>query len=106
MNEKDTFDILREALYEFPVCEVKVELPSWIGILKKEHYVKKAYIESIKESVVEVDKLRDFESITGHFEDNEYISNAYMSKVEPSTGTVIVKLEASDELFTNVLNEL
>ena len=106
MNEKDTFDILREALYEFPVCEVKVELPSWIGILKKEHYVKKAYIESIKESVVEVDKLRDVESITGHFKDNEYISNAYMSKVEPSTGTVIVKLEASDELFTNVLNEM
>ena len=29
-----------------------------------------------------------------------------MSKVEPSTGTVIVKLEASDELFTNVLNEM
>ena len=88
------------------VCEGKVELPRWIGILKKEHYVKKAYIESIKESVVEVDKLRDVESITGHFKDNEYISNAYMSKVEPSTGTVIVKLEASDELFTNVLNEM
>ena len=106
MNEKDTFDILREALYEFPVCEVKVELPSWIGILKKEHYVKKAYIESIKESVVEVDKLRDVESITGHFKDNEYISNAYMSKVEPSTGTVIVKLEASDTLYNEVLNEI
>lgn len=29
-----------------------------------------------------------------------------MSKVDPSTGTVIVKLEAPDELFTNVLNEM
>ena len=106
MNEKDTFDILREALYEFPICEVKVELPSWIGVLKKDHYVKKAYIESIKESVIEVDKLRDVENITGHFKNNEYITNAYMSKVDPSTGTVIVKLEASDELFTNVLNEM
>ena len=106
MNEKDTFDILREALYEFPICEVKVELPSWIGVLKKDHYVKKAYIESIKESVIEVDKLRDVENITGHFKNNEYITNAYMSKVDPSTGTVIVKLEAPDELFTNVLNEM
>ena len=85
MNEKDTFDILREALYEFPICEVKVELPSWIGVLKKDHYVKKAYIESIKESVIEVDKLRDVENITGHFKNNEYIKNAYMSKVDPST---------------------
>ena len=106
MNEKDTFDILREALYEFPICEVKVELPSWIGVLKHDHYVKKSYIEKIKESVVEVDKLRDVSSITDYFKDNEYISKAYMSKVDPSTGTVLVTLDSPEDLFTQVLNEM
>lgn len=106
MNEKDTYDILREALYEFPVLEVKVDMPEWIGILKPNHYIKKTYIEKIKESVVEVDKLRDVESITTHFSDCEYIEKAYMSKVDPSTGTITITLDAPKDLFNRVLNEM
>lgn len=106
MNEKDTYDILREALYEFPILEVKVDMPEWIGILKPNHYIKKAYIEKIKESVIEVEKLRDVESITNYFNDCEYIEKAYMSKVDPSTGTVIITLDAPKELFNRTLNEM
>ena len=50
MNERDVTDILREALYEFPVLEVSVDMPEWIGILNSNHYVKKSYVEKIKES--------------------------------------------------------
>ena len=31
MNEKDMYNILREALYEFPVLEVRVNMPEWIS---------------------------------------------------------------------------
>ncbi len=106
MNEKDTYDILREALYEFPVMEVKVEMPEWIGILNPDHYVKQEYISKIKESVCEVDKLRDVENITSHFNNCEFIKKSYMSKVDPATGTVTVTLDAPDDLFTRVLNEM
>ncbi len=106
MNEKDTFDILREALYEFPVMEVKVDMPSWISVLKHDHYVKKAVIEKIKESVVEVEKLRDVDGIIDHFNDCEYISRAYMSKVDPSTGILTITLDSKKELFNQVLNEM
>jgi len=106
INEKDTYDILREALYEFPVLEVKVDMPEWIGILNHNHYIKKAYIEKIKESVIEVEKLRDVDTITSHFNDCEYIKKAYMSKVDPSTGTVTVTLDAPDDLFNTALNEM
>ncbi|MEG0291081.1 MAG: stage IV sporulation protein A, partial [Erysipelotrichaceae bacterium] len=81
MNEKDIYDILREALYEFPIVEVKVNMPEWIAILNPNHEVKKCYIEAIKESVVEVNKLRDTSLITGHFLNNEAISKAYISSV-------------------------
>ncbi len=106
MNEKDTYDILREALYEFPVLEVKVEMPEWIAILHHDHVIKKAYIEKIKESVVEVEKLRDVETITNHFKDCEYISKAYMSNVAPDSGIVTITLEAPDDLFDNTLKEM
>ena len=40
------------------------------------------YIEKIRESVVEVDKLRDIDTITKHFENSEHISKAYISDVD------------------------
>ncbi len=106
MNEKDTFDILREALYEFPVLEVKVDMPEWIGILSPNNTIKKTYIEKIKESITNVDKLRDINDITTHFNDCPYISKSYMSKVDPSTGTITITLDAPNELFEETLNSM
>ncbi len=106
MNEKETFDILREALYEFPVLEVKVNMPEWIGVLKPNHKVKESFMEKIKESVVEVDKLRDVENITDHFADSPYIEKAYMSKVDPATGEITINLDAKEGLFNETLNEM
>lgn len=106
MTDKDITNILREALYEFPIVEVKVDMPEWIAILNSKHEVKKKYIESIKESVVEVDKLRDIDNITSHFLDNEYIEKAYLSNVDPSTGEVTITLDAPSELYNNVLTDI
>ena len=44
MTEKDMYNILREALYEFPVAEIKVSMPEWIAILDANHPLKKKYI--------------------------------------------------------------
>ena len=106
MGEKDIYNILREALYEFPILEVKVNMPEWIAILNSKNPIKQSYINSIKESIVEVDKLRDIENITKHFLDNENIEKAYLSNVDPSTGEVIVSLEAPCDLYNKVLTDI
>lgn len=106
MTEKDMYNILREALYEFPVLEVKVNMPEWIAILNPDHPVKQSFMESIKESIVEIDKLKDIEHITNHFIENEYIEKAYLSDVDPSTGIITVNLTAKKELYQQVLTEI
>ena len=106
MSEREMYDILREALYEFPILEVKVKIPDWIAILTINHPVKKLYIDKIRESVIEIDKLRDVENITKHFTDIPEIKKAYLSDVDPGTGEVIVTLEAPDDLYNKVLHEI
>lgn len=106
MHEKDIVNILKEALYEFPVLDVKVDIPDWIGCLKPNHPLKKTYIDQIKESVVEVDKLRDVDSINNHFRSCEQIEKAYVSNVEPSTGEVTITLTAPNNLYDEVLKEV
>ena len=106
MQERDMYNILKNALYEFPVEEVKVNMPEWIAILNPDHELKKTYIDKIKESVVEVNKLKDIDTITNHFNDCEFISKAYISEVDTSIGEVTINLEAPNGLYNQVLNDI
>lgn len=106
MNEKDIESILKEALYEFPILEVDVELPDWIYALSKNHWLKKIYTDYIRETVIEVDKLKDVEKITSSFKECEYISKAFVSDVKTETGIVTIRLESKEGLYDQVLTEM
>jgi len=106
MSERDIYAILKEALYEFPVVEVKVDMPEWIACLSPNHWLKQIYMDKIRESVIEIEKIRDIEHITSHFNNCEYISKAYLSNVDTSTGEVTVTLQAPNELYNQVLKDI
>lgn len=106
MNERDMTNILKEALYEFPIIDVKVNMPEWITILSYKNEIKKTYIEAIKKSVCEVEKIRDVENIVSKFDDVDVIKKAYLSNVDPSTGEVTINLDSKDELYNEVLSSI
>ena len=106
MTEKDMYNILREALYEFPVLEVRINMPEWISILNPDNKIKKSYIDSIKESVIEIDKIKDVDKICNKLLENEYIEKAYLSDVDTSTGIITVNLTAPNTLYNETLKEL
>ena len=106
MSEKDMYDILKEALYEFPVLEVRINMPEWISILNPDNKIKMAYIESIKESIIDIDKIKDVDKITNHLLENEYIEKAYLSEIDTSTGIITVNLTAPTNLYNQTLKEL
>lgn len=106
MTERDIYSILREALYEFPVAEVSVNMPEWIGCLSKDHWLKKIYVEKIRESVVDIDRLKDVDKIITPFNDCEYISKAYLSGVDTETGIITLTLDCPSDLYGVVLKEI
>jgi len=106
MSERDIYSILKEALYEFPVVEVKVEMPQWIACLSPNNWLKKIYMDKIRESVIEIEKIRDIDNIISHFVNCEYISKAYLSDVNTSTGEITVTLQAPNALYNQVLKDI
>ena len=106
MNEKDVYEILKEALYEFPVLNIKVDIPDWIGTLSKNHEVKKVYIDQIRNCVTNVDKLKDVKTINDNFIRSDYIEKSYISNVDPSIGEVTITLSAPNNLYDEVLKEI
>lgn len=106
MEEPDILEILKQALYEFPVMDIAIDMPEWVHVLPNTHEIKKHYLEKIKESVMTVSKVRDAEEIMTHFTDSEIISKAYISELDTASGVVHIRLESSDELYQDVLKSL
>ena len=106
MNEREIMEILKRALYEFPVLDIKVNIPEWVDALPKTHIIKQHFLEKIKESVISVEKIKDIDFILGHFSDSEYISKSYISELDAATGTVTINLEVREELYNEVLTSI
>ena len=104
--DRDMYNILKEALYEFPVEEVVVNMPEWVAVLSPNHYLKKEYIIKIKESIMPINKLKDVDQIVKNFTNSDYISKAYLSDVDTSTGIVTLNLESPNNLYNEVLNNI
>lgn len=106
MSERDAYNILREALFEFPVNCVNIEMADWVACLSPDNYLKKAYIDTIRESIEPIDKLRDIDIITSKLEECEYIEKAYLSEVDTATGDVRVTLKTPNSLYNQVLKDI
>lgn len=106
MSEYEIYEILKAALYEFPVLNIDIRLPEWVHILNNNHKVKEEYLTKIKTSTLQVNKLKDVDSILEYFKDSTYIHKAYISNVDTSTGIVNINLDSNEELYNEVLNEM
>ncbi|CAH0183725.1 Stage IV sporulation protein A [Peribacillus sp. Bi96] len=106
MRESDVYSVLREALYEFPVLEVNVNLPSWVMVLREDHWLRESYQEAVKETVKDIKRLRDVDRVVGHFNEFEFIDRAALAGIEMGQGVAEIDLYAPDELYDEILKEI
>ncbi|MBP2077851.1 stage IV sporulation protein A [Oceanobacillus polygoni] len=106
MTEHDVYNVLREALYEFPVLEVNVNLPSWVMVLKENHWLRENYQEAIQTTVKDIRRLRDVDHIVGNFSEYEYIDKANLAGMEMGEGVAEIDLHAPDQLYDQILKEI
>ena len=106
IKEDDIMNVLRTSLDEFPVIDIKFNMPKWISELPKDNDIKISYISSIKNTVISVEKLKDVRTILSNFENNEYIKEAIISELNASTGVVKININEKDNLFNDVLSSI
>lgn len=106
MREADVYNVLREALYEFPVLEVNVNLPSWVMVLKEDHWLRQSYQEAVKDTVQDIKRLRDVDRVVQSFTEYDFIENAGLAGMEMGQGVAEIDLHAPDELYDQVLKEI
>lgn len=106
MGQEDVLVVLKEALYEFPVQEVNVNLPSWVMVLDQDHWLRSSYEDAVRETIQDIRRLRDVDRVVDHFSQFEFISRAALAGVDMGNGIADIELAAPDELYDKVLTEV
>jgi stage IV sporulation protein A len=106
LNENDINLIFKEVLFEFPVQEISINLPSWIEVLEPAHWVVKEFTAVIREHVLSAEKIRDVETSIIALEKNDLIENAQVKNIELGSGSAFIEITAPQELYDKVLSEI
>ena len=70
MRSEDINEVLKTALYEYPVLDIKFSIPEWVHILDNKNDIKKHYLELIKNCVGDIKKVKDVDNLLKYFEDS------------------------------------
>ncbi len=105
MRHEDMANIMERILYEFPICEIGIELPKWVEALEDEHWLKADIMQSIKDSFKGVQKLREAKDNIKLFADYEFVKKSNLHEINAGVGTMLINIEAPDDLFYKVLSD-
>lgn len=105
LKQTDLDLIMEEALYEFPVREVKVYTPDWVQVLNKEHWLKEHFDKCIADNVAEVYRVRDVNGLLENFKEYEFIESAGLKQINLGTGEAEIQLETTPGMFEQILAE-
>ena len=106
LTQEDIDDILKSALYEFPIANIEVDMPAWVNVLDNSHWLRNSISKSVVEAMDCAKKIKDVESIKEVIKDNEYIKEFKISEVDMSLGIVKTEIEVNDELYEAILKEI
>lgn len=106
MNETDITDLLREALYEFPIHEVKIEVPRWIALMDSSHWLKQTLDEALEQSLQAITKFKDVEKIASCMSEFDFIERAYLSNIDTSSSSASLRIKEKKGLYNDILNEI
>ena len=105
LDELEIKKILAQLLFEFPVREIKVDIPKWLVSLDKEHWLKSAVFECIKESAKKIEKIRQIQDVLEALSECEYIHSTAIQNLDLGRGFATIGINIDTSLFYKVLSE-
>ena len=105
LDVSDINSIIGNVLNEFPIQEIKINLPEWIECLDNRHWLSCEITEHIKKSLNTLSRIRDVSKISEAFKECNVISDIFVNQVDLGKGSVTLKISTKDELFYQILGE-
>lgn len=105
LEEDEIKTILSKILFEFPVKEIKVDMPRWLSGLEKSHWLRSAVYSTIQQSACGISKIREVGKIIDDIEKCEFVDGAKTASVDLGKGHTRITVSLNHDLFYKVLGE-
>ena len=105
LSESDIREVLALVLKEFPIKEICIDLPRWIVVLEKEHWLKRAIFECLEQVCKPIHRLSHVKEQLKQLEDCPQIKHAVVSGIDLGSGSAKVSVQVEPKLFYQVLGE-
>lgn len=105
LTAEDIDEILKLALYEFPIAELGIYLPSWLDALGADSPLRGDMLSGIAEAVQGMSRVRDVFSIMDALGGREDVSDAGVTAVDMGTGCVTARIDLPRSLYYETISE-
>ena len=104
ITEQDIREILAKLLYQFPIREIRLDIPGWIMGLEDEHWLKKEILDCLKEASA-IHKVSEVSKVTDCLAACEELRAVRVTRINLGSGSCDVELLPEPTLFFKILSE-
>lgn len=105
MTSSEINDLIENVLLDFPLQTVKIKLPGWIAGLGAEHPLVSSLIESVREKLPDLSRMRDHRLIAKALSQTDDFEEPILEKATLGDGCAVYRLEPHADVFYRVLSE-
>lgn len=98
-------EIITSVLFEFPVKQIKFNIPKWVRSLPYENEFIKSILEEVKASVNGVTKMSEYMALNNMFMEDEFVGSPVLNNLSLADGTIYYDLPISQSKFYQILSE-
>lgn len=105
MQVEDIQHVLESVLLEFPLREVRLNVPGWLAALEPGHWLVQHVLDGVRSASAVSRVMRETDVFDGAFEGSPHAGQARMVQVYPGEGRMDFALPLREGLFNRVLGE-
>ena len=99
MDEEDIRGLLEQVLGQFPVVQMNIQTPEWLGALDETHWLVKSLMDSLQQSVAGTLRIGEADAFTQALRQNEYLDDVAVRSVDHGGGCIGMQMVIKEGLF-------
>ena len=104
LKTEDIKGILEQILKEFPVTEIDFSIPKWMEILPRDHWLKEAVIQAVRDMMKKTVHMRDVSRFLPP-ENGEAVKRVRILSMKMDDGSVQADIEVDEGHYYRILSE-
>ena len=105
LESADIYKIIETVLFEFPLKEINIRVPSWFSALENDHWLKKSTNEAILEKMCNISKVRHTRALVEDLQELEFVHSSLIEGMDLGVGEVVLNVDIPSSVFYKILSD-